>query len=312
MPYTAVIILQYGGADLTRQCIDSLLEVNSAPVKFIVVDNASPETDAPDKIHDYIRERFPHSYLDTDTSFRLTNDVTLPAATLVRSATNRGYARGNNIGIRLAFDDPEIDSILISNPDIIYTRNIIPKLKVDAFLQHDSALVGPVLYRPGETAPHPSTGRHPVNLADLTRINFRLLRPPRDVIERTYIDIPVNAGMLPIELISGGCFFVLKEVFQKIGGFDPGTWLYYEENILWERISQLGLRNYIDTSTSAIHLIGETINRRPRFPIVKAGLESQRHLVKTYFRPRFFRRLLYDLSVSWSYSILYLRNLLRK
>ncbi len=312
MPATAVIILQYGRADLTIQCIDSLLKVNSAPVRLIVVDNASPDPDAPDMVLSYLRGQFPDSCLDTDTSYRLPAGGSLPMATLVRSDSNEGYARGNNIGVRLAMADRDIDSLLISNPDIIYTQNIIAKLKVDAILQHDSALIGPILYRPGEDTPHSTTARHPVTLRDLIRTNFRLLRTPDDVIERSNVDIHVATGLVPTELISGGCFFVLRDVFEQIGAFDPETWLYYEENILWERIRRLGLRNYIDTSTSAIHLIGQVTKHRPRLSIVKAGLLSQQHLVRAYFRPGLLRRALYELSVKWCYGVLYARNLLRK
>ncbi|MDE5607319.1 MAG: glycosyltransferase family 2 protein [Muribaculaceae bacterium] len=312
MPNTAVIILQYGSPDLTIQCIDSLLEVNSAPVKFIIVDNASPQPDAADKVLAHIQQRFPGSWLDTDTSFRLRDGATLPEATLVRSDFNEGYARGNNIGVRLAFEDDSVDSLLISNPDIIYTANIIPKLKVSAILQHDCALVGPILYRPGEDAPHSTTARHPVTLNDLIRTNFWLLRTPDDVIERTNVVITPGSDVMPTELISGGCFFVLKDVFQKIGAFDPETWLYYEENILWERIRRLGLRNYIDTSTSAIHLVGQTTKHRPPMSIVKAGIRSQQYLVKAYFRPWLLKRAVYNLSVIWCYAVLFGRNLLRK
>lgn len=309
---TAVIILQYGGADLTIQCIDSLLKVNSAPIKLIVVDNASPQPDAADLVVSHLKELFPDSCLDTDASFSLNKGEKLPMATLIRSESNSGYARGNNIGVRLAFDDPDIDALLISNPDIIYTHNVIPRLKVSACLKHDGALFGPILYRPGEDHPHDTTARNAITAHDLTRTNFRLLHTPDDVIERSNITITPGTGLMPAELISGGCFFVLKDIFEQIGAFDPETWLYYEENILWERIKAQGLRNYIDTSTHAFHLIGELTKQRPRLSIVKAGLVSQRHLVRSYLRPGLLDRIAYEISTKWCYSVLYLRNLLRK
>ena len=47
---------------------------------------------------------------------------------------------------------------------------------------------------------------------------------------------------------------VEKMLFQQIGSFDPHTFLYYEENILWAKVQRLGLSNYIDTTVSCIHL----------------------------------------------------------
>lgn len=101
MKKTALIILNYNGCADTLECVRSVLQHNSAPVKFVVVDNASRPEQRQALEHglkeifgDRLRVAAPgQSALESE-------------ATLILNPENSGYARGNNVGLEAAYACP--------------------------------------------------------------------------------------------------------------------------------------------------------------------------------------------------------------
>jgi GT2 family glycosyltransferase len=86
-----------------------------------------------------------------------------------------------------------------------------------------------------------------------------------------------------VELTSGSCFMVKKSLFESLGGFDSGTFLYYEENILWEKIRRRGLKNYLDCSVRLIHLGAATTSTQVKSIFVaKCLVDSTRYFIRHF------------------------------
>ena len=79
---------------------------------------------------------------------------------------------------------------------------------------------------------------------------------------------------MPIELPSGSCMLVKKDVFAAIGNFDPATFLYYEENILYRKLLKLKLGNYIATGLRCVHPGAATMAKSPS-KIVAQGSKGE-------------------------------------
>ena len=74
-----------------------------------------------------------------------------------------------------------------------------------------------------------------------------------------------------------------KMLFQQIGSFDPHTFLYYEENILWAKVQRLVLSNYIDTTVSCIHLgAATTRTQKPNKFISECSIQSLDYYLRNY------------------------------
>lgn len=73
-PLVSIIILNYNGAPLLAECIDSVKNTTYSPIEIIVVDNNS-----------------------SDESCRVLENY--PEISLIRNDQNYGYAKGNNIGV---------------------------------------------------------------------------------------------------------------------------------------------------------------------------------------------------------------------
>ena len=119
LPRVSVVILTYNNLDLTKACLQSIVERSDYPnLEIIVVDNASSD-DTPA----YLRE------------FGMCH----PGAKVILNDTNLGFAAGNNVGLAAATGD----YLVLLNNDTVVTRGwimtMLRHLQVDATV----GIVGP-------------------------------------------------------------------------------------------------------------------------------------------------------------------------
>ena len=107
----------------------------------------------------------------------------------------------------------------------------------------------------------------------------------------------VDSEYVEIELPSGSCMLINKVVFNKIGGFDPGTFLFYEENILYKKFSLLGLHSYLIPSVSCIHLGGESRSKVSSKFVLQKESESVLFYAKNYANLNLPQRMVLRFSV---------------
>lgn len=283
---TAIIILNYNSKSDTINCIKSILTHNTACVKFIVVDNGSIRSEHVSEIESYLRNSF--------DSFKVIRDIDqllpeLPEATLITSQTNDGYARGNNKGLQFAFEDDTIDKILILNNDTLFIEDIIPGLikKLDSL--DDGAFITPLIVsKDGEidhTCARFGFSEWDIILPFLTfkRDFFHCLT---SIIRKNKILIQnpdlIYRDVFPIYMPSGAFMLINKDTFQRLGGFDPNTFLYFEEPILAKKIERIGLRNYCVPSLKCVHLGGSSTSKAPSTFIQQCNMESADYFLNNY------------------------------
>lgn len=167
---------------------------------------------------------------------------------------NNGYARGNNEGIRTVttrYGEPEY--IVISNPDID-----LPGGSLEAcfsFLDdHPGYAVAAPRMRRADGSYHPLTGwRERSFVCDLSYSSgllSRLLGMGREI----YPEDHWISDYSDVDCVAGSFFVIRSEAFRRAGGFDEGTFLYFEEDILGSRLKELGYREAILNSCSFTHL----------------------------------------------------------
>lgn len=282
---TGVVILNYNNAADTIACINSLYQnTTQSAYKIVVVDNGStPRTT--ESIDRFIAGFDDHALLDETMS--LPNS--LPFISHLRLSKNLGYACGNNRAIELFYADKDVDRLLILNNDVLLTEDIITPLNADLDSLPDAAIVTPLLYKSdGRTIDHNCARRAP-RLSEIFGLWAMLYRTTFGIMNRIYQaqyllpTSPADERFLRVELPSGSCMMCDKELFRKIGSFDPNTFLYYEENILWEKIRPLDLHNYLDKHISCIHLGAATTKTKSTSSFIARSLiESTRYFIRRY------------------------------
>lgn len=315
MKKTAIIILNYNNSFDTINCIKSVEKYNTASIKLVVVDNGSPDLNAVVEIDAFLSELFCDDYKRFDEGDEVR--YPLPYASFLVCSENAGYARGNNKGLCLVENDDEIDRVLILNNDILFIEDIIPDLIKTQDSTPDCAIISPLLLKRDGMTPDYTCARIDPSLSFMTMNNFItpfywLFNVPYETSFGKFMILKSMASPYPplvrIELPSGSCMLVKKDIFSNIGYFDPNTFLYYEENILYRKIKGVKMYNYINTRLRCIHLGASSTSKRPSAYIAKASFDSQAYYVRTYIRPSKFKASLFSLSQLWLRSMENLKN----
>jgi len=281
-----IIILNYNNSEDTINCIQSILEYNTYPVKILVVDNGSTKQQCVADIKTYIEG------LNEGKCYNQGEKIPsiLPKNTFYISKSNDGYAQGNNKGLDLMYKDDEIDKILILNNDVLFYMDIIPKLVEFYDSRNDVGIVSPILYKKDKKSIDYNCARRNCTLkeqgtifmlldVDLfgiiskIRYNQQMLRNNPQLKEADYFEI---------ELPSGSCMLIDKVLFKTIDSFDSNTFLYFEENILYKKIQKFGKKNFLMPKLGCVHLGASTMKKSvSSFTMIK-GLESSMYYAKTY------------------------------
>jgi GT2 family glycosyltransferase len=240
-----IIILNYNDWENTSLMLDDIKNYKVLDY-IIVVDNNS-----------------------TDDSFSKLKKYENSKIKLVKSYENKGYAAGNNVGIKYLIDNYEVDNIIISNPDIIVRESDIISLVKD-LEKKDIALIAPVIKEPSGI----SRGLHLPTFTSELISNI----PYFHFIEKkilSYKEDNYKEDLTEVEVVKG-CFFIIKkDVFEAINFFDENTFLYYEEIIIGKKLKELGFKTYVDNRITIIHALSKSvdksINRINKFKILKSS-----------------------------------------
>lgn len=274
-----IVILNYNDALTSINCINSVVKHNTYPAKIVIVDNAS-----------------------TDDSVRILKEYEYQTGNvkLLESCHNGGYARGNNLGIRYFSDDEEIDRIMILNSDVLFTEDIIPRLSKILESSDDIGIVCPLLHGKDNISIDYNCARLCPSNGTIIMTYLLQYRDIKGFITRSrnnnkiLLNHPekMSQQTVEIELPSGSCMLIKKDVFSEIGWFDENTFLYYEENILFRKLQRIGKRNIICPSVSCIHL-GAHSTSKTTVPFLKRKeAESAYYYLKHYADMSFLETLL--------------------
>lgn len=295
-----IVILNYNGAEDTLNCVRSVEQFNTSNVKFIVVDNGSTKDGQVDCLHEQLLAIYGNRYVKREESLCYSENV-LPHVTLLTSKTNDGYARGNNKGIKLAQLDDSISHLMILNSDVLFVEDIIPTLLQHLNTLPNAGIVSPVLYKKNMegydfTCARKNHGNWDIILSYLLmkssvlgilkRRNrcIRMIEQNPEIMYQSHVEI---------ELPSGSCMLFSKNLLTRITLFDPHTFLYYEENIIYKQEEMLGIKNYLIPTLKCIHLGATTTKKTSKSFVLKAGLNSATYYLEKYGDMTWSQRLIF-------------------
>ncbi|WP_156254844.1 glycosyltransferase family 2 protein [Sandarakinorhabdus oryzae] len=135
-PLLGVVIVNFRGAGDTIECLESLLR-STLPMKVVVVENGSGD-DSMERLRAWAAGQLDAAAESTEMSAFSAPPVAKPVPvteidaataesgraqveplTLIRSETNRGFAGGNNLGLRYLLGDPQLKHLWLLNNDTV-------------------------------------------------------------------------------------------------------------------------------------------------------------------------------------------------
>lgn len=198
----SIIILNYKTPGLLKQCLRGL---DTAQLKFsheiIVVDNASNDGSA-----EMVQSDFPN-------------------VTLIVAATNRGFAAGNNLGIRASHGE----HILIMTPDLAVFSGVLEQLLEYLKTHPTVGVVAPQLRNPDGSI-QISTYHFPSPWVPLLRRTPLGKIPWGRRILRSYLMATWDRQETrPVEWVLGACMMTRRSTLEKVGLLDERFFLYFED-----------------------------------------------------------------------------------
>ncbi|HEY7627313.1 MAG TPA: glycosyltransferase family 2 protein [Ilumatobacteraceae bacterium] len=173
-----------------------------------------------------------------------------PSVTLIRPPANVGYGAAANIGVEAT----TTDVVLILNADTWLAAGSVEAL-LDSFDRHaDAAVVGPRLSTESGVV-QPSCARFPTPASVWLHQSgvWKLFRrTPLGPVTQPFFE-PAGAGVVPWVL--GAALAVRRSAFERVGGFDPAFFMYYEEVDLCRRLAAIGYTTRF-APTANVHHVG--------------------------------------------------------
>jgi N-acetylglucosaminyl-diphospho-decaprenol L-rhamnosyltransferase len=153
-----------------------------------------------------------------------------PRVEILLAERNLGFGGGANFALR----DCDAPLVCVSNADVLPDPRALAELEKVALETPDVGMVGPVFV--GRTQNYHS--QLPGRAALLARsfVGSAGRRRPR---------APGPGDVAQIGQVSGACFVMRRDVWEELGGFDEGYFLWYDDVDLAKRLVDRGRRNLI-------------------------------------------------------------------
>ncbi|MGH7609273.1 MAG: glycosyltransferase family 2 protein [Candidatus Dormibacteria bacterium] len=282
---TAVICTFRSRADI-EGAINSCLDSGLVPGQLTVVDNGSGDGTA-----DLVRARF-------------------PTVALLALEHNRGFARANNLAAR----DRPGEALLLLNPDARLAPGALAAMLAALAQDPRRGAISPRIDRPDGTLDRACRRAFPTPLRAFWRLGgMSRLRPGSPRFGAYNLEhLPVDRA-LEIDSGSGACLLLRRSVWDALGGFDEGFFMYGEDLDLCWRIHTLGFKVWYEPRARVVHAKGRSSGQRA-LPMLVAFHRSMWRFYRLHYlqgRQALWAPLV-ALGVATRLAVLLLVNLLRR
>jgi GT2 family glycosyltransferase len=228
----SILIVNWNTRERTLACVESVrrYSADSEKVQIIVVDNDSAD--------------------DSVAAFRQAWDD----VDVIENSENMGFGRANNEGLKLAGGR----IILFLNSDTEVTETTIENLVAEFDAHPEIAAFGCRILGYDEAPQHsvrgfPTPGAY--LYSDTPFGLFGLFRASHERYRRKQFDFE---RWQPIEVAMGAALAVRREVLDRLDGFDPQFFMYFEEADLCRRIHDAGYGLAYTPAPVVYHVGGES------------------------------------------------------
>jgi GT2 family glycosyltransferase len=222
----AVVILNWNGAKLLEQFLPSVFEFSDEATIY-VADNAS-----------------------TDTSIEVIQNQ-FPLVKIIQNTGNFGFAKGYNEALKFV----EEEYYALVNSDIEVTENWLASILVLFENEPETAIIQPKLLDFKKKTHFEYAGGAG---GFIDKFGYPFCRGR--IFDTVEEDKNQYDDAIEIFWATGACFFIRKEVYRKINGFDDDFFAHQEEIDLCWRAFNLGYKTKYTPKSIVYHVGGATLN----------------------------------------------------
>lgn len=254
----AVITVSYNSSSQLDDFLASAVTTVAKAEQILVVDNASSD-------------------IETTRSLTAKHGVML-----LELSENRGYGGAVNAGA--ATLSSTLEFIVVANPDLLFTPDAVALLVSAAEANSQIASTGPrVLNVDGTT--YPSARAIPSLRVGIGHALFANVWPRNPWTRAYHSNVTTRSEQAPVGWLSGSCVCVRRSVFESVGGFDEGYFMYFEDVDLGYRLGKLGFTNLFVPAAEVTHIGGVSTAAHSKAMLRVHHDSAYRFLTKKYPGP---------------------------
>lgn len=261
----SIIVVNWNSLSYLRNCLASIYKYTTGvEFEIIVVDNASPEGNVDSLLGDF------------------------PEIRLVNSKENIGFSRANNLG----FQDSSGRYLLFLNPDTELVNPAINMMLGQIKDLRNPGIIGCTLLNTDLSVQTSSIQTFPTILNQVFDLEYLRLRRPDCRLWRIAPLFATNEFPVAVEVISGACMLVKRDVFEKVGLFSEDYFMYAEDIDLNYKVRRAGFTNFYVGQARIVH---------------HGGTSSSKHSASQWSTVMKFRAMLkfYQKTRGQLYALLY-------
>jgi len=225
-PRVGVVTVAYRSNTVLPRFLDSLRAASIEPIDVVVVDNLPAEG--------------PHARELAEQH----------GARYAPQPDNPGYGGGMNAGVTML--SPSVEWVLLCNPDLELLPGSIDALLAVAGTDERIATVGPAIRNTDETL-YPSARAVPSLRTGIGHALFVTVWQSNPWTSRYRDERAPRGEQRDAGWLSGACVLVRRSLFEHLGGFDEGYFMYFEDVDLGYRAGLAGYRNVYAPQAAVIH-----------------------------------------------------------
>jgi len=239
-PVLSVVVVSYNCREPLLACLDSLrTSVQDAPYEVHVVDNASG-----DGTPYAVREHHPWVRLTVNPE-------------------NLGFARANNLALRMALDRSGVSFLLLLNPDTLVFDHVFDRSMAYLAAHPRAGMVGCRLVTADGSLDLACRRSFPSAWDGFCRASgLSRLFPRSRLLSRynlTYLDASKPAR---VDAVNGAYMMVTRQALARVGLLDEEYFMYMEDLDWCWRFAKAGFEVHYDPGCTVVHLKGASSRSR--------------------------------------------------
>jgi GT2 family glycosyltransferase len=262
------VVLNYRNYRDTVECVRALEKLDYTNFEIAIVDN-----DSRNESEQVLRETF-------------------GTHTIIQAGANRGYAAGNNVGVRSVLERGS-KYVVILNNDTLVKPDFLTRMTTFAASHPEAGLLGALIMREDGRPDRMSARRIPP-LAEIfwNRGPGKWFGTHAGLQARAYYESFAEFdGPTEVEIVSGSCMLLRSQLLDEIGLFDEATFLFWEEFILAEKVRRASFKTFLLPDVRVTHKGGRSVKTIGTLAS-RAYLRSLNHYLKRYRGVGLIRRYL--------------------
>ncbi len=242
---TALLIIHYNDYESTKELLNNVSEYSIID-QIVIVDNHSKKE---------LREKL--------------KEFTSSKVHVIYNKENKGYGYGINVGMKYLKEKYGNCNVIVSNSDIIIEKEEDIKKLVLELKKEGVGVVAPVIDEHGVL----NRGWKLVSTWKEILFNIPKFYTYFERKYRYYKKDYYKGKLTEVDVLSGCFFLITTDTLERVGYFDEQIFLYYEENVLAQKLRRVSLKEVLVNDVKVIHnhsvTIDKNVGRLKKYQILK-------------------------------------------